>query len=79
MEAELARFSASVVRGEVLGQLSGCLEEARTLSTYHLWTHCVQMFRQLDKLSELLVAVFAAPRARAMDVLDVLHHIAWVR
>jgi hypothetical protein len=32
MEAELARFSASVVRGEMLGQLSGCVEEARTLT-----------------------------------------------
>jgi hypothetical protein len=29
---------------------------------HSLWMYCVQMFRQLDKLSELLVAVFASPR-----------------
>jgi hypothetical protein len=78
VEAELAHFSASVIRGEVLGQSSGCVEETRTLSTYHLWMHCVQMFRQLGKLSELLVAVFAAPRFRAMNVVDVPPHIASV-
>jgi hypothetical protein len=79
IETELACISAGVVGGDVLSQLGGCVEDATTLSTYDMWMPCLHMFGQLAKLLELLVALFASPRVRAMYVADVLLHVAFVR